>query len=88
MKNSLPAILRLITPAACLFGLSLILTGCTDDQDQVEPLSPYTHSASYGASPMALPQDLRQDRRRHQRTPHAARHHAATPSAEYLTAGN
>ena len=85
MKNSLPATVRKSIPAACLFGLSLILTGCNADRSQDEQLLPYVHNTSYGQSAVALPPDLRH----YQRTPRTVRtHHHAAPPAEVLTAGN
>jgi len=83
--NSLPATLRKVTPAASLLGLILILTGCSSDQGQVEPVVTYVHGASYGESAVSLPQDLRH----YQRTPRMVqtRHHAAPPP-EAFTGGN
>ena len=84
--KTLPA-LHKATPAAFLLGLSLILTGCTPDQEQYqdEQIFPAIHSTTYGQSAVALPQDVRH----HHRIPRAFqnRHHPAA-SAELLTAGN
>jgi hypothetical protein len=87
--KTLPAILRKATPAACLLGLALILTGCeSDDQVQQEPLITYAHGTTYGQSAVALPQDLRQDVRHHQRTPHTIQLRHAAPPQEGFTGGN
>jgi hypothetical protein len=82
--KTLPAILRKATPAACLLGLALILTGCEQDQVQQEPLITYVHDTSYGQSAVALPQDLRH----HQRTPRTVQLRHAAPPPEAFTGGN
>jgi hypothetical protein len=81
--KTLPAILRKATPAACLLGLALILTGCESEQDQQEPVFPYVHGTTYGQS-VALPQDLRH----HQRTPRTVQLRHAAPPQEAFTGGN
>ena len=86
--NSLPAALSKVTPAACLLGLTLIITGCSSDQPQNEPVLPYVHGATYGQSAVSLPQDLRQDLRHHQRTARPAQLRHAAPPPEAFTGGN
>jgi hypothetical protein len=82
--NSLPAILRKVTPVTCLLGLTLIITGCSSEQEQSGPVFTYVHGASYGQSAVSLPQDLRH----HQRTPRTAQLRHAAPPPEAFTGGN
>jgi hypothetical protein len=82
--NSLPAMLSKVTPAACLLGLTLIITGCSAEQEQSEPVFTYVHGASYGQSTVSLPQNLRH----HQRAPRAAQLRHAAPPPEAFTGGN
>ena len=79
MKSSLPALLHKATPATVLLGLTLILTGCTPDQDQYQdeqllPRRPQHHLRTIRSRPATRPPS----RRRH--SPNGPeRHHPAHP---------
>jgi hypothetical protein len=82
--NSLPAILRKVTPIAGLLALTLTFAGCDSEQAQVDPVVPNVHGVSYGESAVSLPQDVRH----HQRTTRTVQLRHATPPPEGFTGGN